>query len=78
STLAPADRLFFMGARFADLSEELALARLHLRALLARGVPDSDVLLALNMVARIVKLRHDIDQSRYEHGPEYLHRKLPW
>ena len=75
--LPAADQSLFRAARFADLSEEIALARLHLRAIAAQpGDANSQLLAALYAVAKLVKLRHDIDQTRFEHGPDYLRSKF--
>jgi len=75
SILAPAAQPLFRAARFVDCSDEVALARLHLRSLFASQAPTAELLAGFNMLARFLKLRHHIDQSRYEHGPAYLKAK---
>ncbi|HEY8692407.1 MAG TPA: hypothetical protein VIR57_06655 [Chloroflexota bacterium] len=74
--LAPASQPLFRAARFVDVSEEIALARLHLRSLFAGQAPTTELLAGFNILAKLIKLRHDIDQTRYEHGSAYLQSKL--
>lgn len=58
-------RDLFHSARFSDLSEEIAVARLHLRGLVAEHASSAEVVAAIGAIARLVKLRSDLDQAAH-------------
>lgn len=63
--LDSAKRDLYDKAQFSDLSSEVALARLHLYDVIAQGGGTAQTISALNAVAKLVKLRRQLDQSSY-------------
>ena len=67
AVLDPEAQALLPAARFVDISDEVALARLNLRTLLATKASAAELIAGLDTVARLVRLRHHLDRSRSEH-----------
>lgn len=59
--IQPDERPLFESARFSELSDEIAVARLQVRSLLAQKGSPQDLIATLRTLARLIKLRHDLD-----------------
>ncbi len=73
SVIADEDRALFSSAQFGDVSEELAVARLHLRKLLRENASHRELMSALTVVSNLVRLRQSISHNR---AGDYLRRGL--
>ena len=61
--LDPGARPIFQSAAYATLSEEVALARLQLTALLRQDAPPDDVIRGISTVVSLVKLQNQIERA---------------
>jgi hypothetical protein len=61
--LDPGTRPMFQSAAFATISEEVALARVQISALLQRNAPQRELLAAIRTVAELINLQHKIERA---------------
>jgi hypothetical protein len=73
--LDPGARPVFQSAAYATLSEEVALARLQLVALLQQDAPVEQLIRGISAVASVVKLQHQIERAAHARQRKFLRQE---